>query len=74
MPAMIAFQDDVADRTAGFSVEQLEQLNREMMDKIWQTRNEWNRLNVYYSVKGVFDNMISDIESLHKASIGGGSP
>ncbi|KAJ3495357.1 hypothetical protein NLG97_g3452 [Lecanicillium saksenae] len=69
-PAMIQFQEDVADQTAGFSVEQLEQINREMMDKIWQTRSEWNRYMAYYSVKGVFDSMITEMESLQQEAIG----
>lgn len=66
-PAVAQFQDDVADQTDGFSVEQLEQINREMMDKIWQTRSEWNRLKVYYSVKGVFDTLIGDMEPMQQA-------
>ncbi len=69
-PAVIQLQDDVADQTAGFSVEQLEQINREMMDKIWQTRDEWNRLNVYYSVKAVFDAVLHDMESMQQALLG----
>lgn len=69
-PAMITFHDEVADQTEGLSVEQLEQLNREMMDKIWQTRDEWNRYNVYYSVKGVFDTMLNDMESMQRAPLG----
>lgn len=70
VPTIVLFHDEVADQTDGFSVEQLEQLNREMMDKIWQTRGQWNRLAVYYSVKGVFDTMMGDMESMHRAPLG----
>ncbi|KAJ6780509.1 hypothetical protein PWT90_07333 [Aphanocladium album] len=68
-PAMIQFQEDVTDQTAGFSVEQLEQINREMMDKIWQTRSEWNRYKVYYTVQGAFQSMVAEMESVPQDSI-----
>ncbi|KAM3509658.1 hypothetical protein MY10362_000452 [Beauveria mimosiformis] len=69
-PAVLQLQDEIADQTTGFSVEQLEQMNREMMDKIWQTRDEWNRLNVFYSVKGVFETVLADMEAMQQAPFG----
>ncbi|ATY64333.1 AAA family ATPase [Cordyceps militaris] len=69
-PYVAQLEDYVADHTSGFSVEQLEQINREMMDKLWQSRNEWNRLNAYYSVKGIFDRVLAEMESLQQAPLG----
>ncbi|KAK0748703.1 hypothetical protein B0T21DRAFT_278084 [Apiosordaria backusii] len=56
------FLDILADRTAGCSIEQLEQIYRELMDEIWQSRNEWNRMAVLSRVAGVFNDTIGDIE------------
>ncbi|OAA73916.1 AAA family ATPase [Cordyceps fumosorosea ARSEF 2679] len=70
VPLVAQLQDEVADQTDGFAVEQLEQLNREMMDRVWQTRDEWNRLSVYYSVKGVFDTTLAAMDSMQQAPLG----
>ncbi|KAK3380216.1 hypothetical protein B0T24DRAFT_186447 [Lasiosphaeria ovina] len=56
------FLATLADRTSGCSVEQLEQINRELMDEIWKTRNEWNRMTVLSTLTSVFNDTISDIE------------
>ena len=56
------FLHTVVDRTSGCSVEQLEQINRELMDEIWRTRNEWNRMTVLSSLASVFNDTIGDIE------------
>ncbi|KAK0623011.1 hypothetical protein B0T14DRAFT_452347 [Immersiella caudata] len=52
----------LVDRTSGCSVEQLEQINRELMDEIWRTRGEWNRMAVLSSLTSVFNDTIGDIE------------
>ncbi|KAL7950426.1 hypothetical protein V8C42DRAFT_119897 [Trichoderma barbatum] len=54
----------VADYTSGCTIEQLEQVNREMMDEIWRNRNEWNRVKVLVSVSEVFNDVINDIENM----------
>lgn len=56
------FLNTLADRTAGCSIEQLEQINRELMDEIWRSRNEWNRMAVLSTLISVFNDTISDIE------------
>ena len=53
---------EVVNSTGGCTIEQLEQLNREMMDVIWQTRHEWNRTKVLQTVTSVFNDTIGDIE------------
>ena len=50
-------------RTSGCTIEQLQQINRELMAEIWRTRHENNRMKVYTSVTRVFNEAISDIES-----------
>ncbi|KPM34063.1 Tat-binding 7 [Neonectria ditissima] len=58
------FLDLVTDGTGGCTIEQLEQINRELMDKIWRTRSEWNRMKVVGDITGVFNDTIGEIESL----------
>ncbi|KAH6661945.1 ATPase [Plectosphaerella plurivora] len=62
--AVIAFLEDVTTRTSGCTIEQLEQISRELMDGIWRTRDEWNRLKVMSELKGVFNDTIGDIEQM----------
>ncbi|PKS06850.1 hypothetical protein jhhlp_006926 [Lomentospora prolificans] len=57
------FLDDLTERTSGCSIEQLEQINRELMEEIWRTRSEWNRMMVLNNVTKVFNDTIGDIES-----------
>lgn len=61
---LIEFLDILADRTAGCSIEQLEQIYRELMDEIWKTRHEWNRMAVLSTLVSVFNDTIGDIESV----------
>lgn len=56
------FWQTLADRTAGCSVEQLEQIYRELMDEIWRTRDQWNRMTVLSRLISVFNDTIGDIE------------
>ncbi|KAK3943046.1 hypothetical protein QBC46DRAFT_308201 [Diplogelasinospora grovesii] len=56
------FLTTLADRTSGCSVEQLEQINRELMDEIWKSRHEWNRMHVLTTLTSVFNDTIGDIE------------
>lgn len=58
------FLIEVADGTSGCTIEQLEQVNREIMDEIWKSRHEWNRLRVLSSVARVFNDTIGDINSV----------
>ncbi|KAL7789881.1 hypothetical protein V8C37DRAFT_385368 [Trichoderma ceciliae] len=54
----------VTDGTSGCTIEQLEQVNREMMDHIWRSRHEWNRMKVLGNLTTVFNDTIGDIESM----------
>jgi ATPase family AAA domain-containing protein 2 len=53
-------------RSSGCTIEQLEQLNREMMAEIWRTRGEHNRMKVLSAVTRVFNESIHDIESMQR--------
>ncbi|KAK4193953.1 hypothetical protein QBC35DRAFT_371486 [Podospora australis] len=59
---VIEFLHILADRTAGCSVEQLEQVYRELMDEIWKTRGDWNRMKVLRRLVAVFQATMDDIE------------
>lgn len=54
----------VTDGTSGCTIEQLEQVNREMMDEIWRSRHEWNRMKVLGNLSTVFNDTIGDIENM----------
>jgi ATPase family AAA domain-containing protein 2 len=58
------FLSELTDRTSGCTIEQLEQINRELMDEIWRTRHEWNRMKVLGNLTKVFNETIGDIESI----------
>ena len=70
--SMAEFLQTLADRTAGCSVEQLEQIYRELMDEIWKTRHEWNRMTVLSTLMTVFNDTIGDIELVQGALMGAG--
>ncbi|OAA34546.1 ATPase, AAA-type, core [Metarhizium rileyi] len=54
----------LTDGTSGCTIEQLEQINRELMDEIWKSRHEWNRHAVVLHLGGVFNDVILDIEQI----------
>lgn len=58
------FLDTIAEKTSGCTIEQLEQINRELMDEVWKTRHEWNRTKVLTGLRAVFNETIADIEAL----------
>lgn len=58
------FLNDLAQRTSGCTIEQLEQINRELMDHIWASRHEWNRMKVLNELVKVFNDTIADIEEI----------
>ncbi|RCI15198.1 hypothetical protein L249_6441 [Ophiocordyceps polyrhachis-furcata BCC 54312] len=62
--AVDGFLIEVTDGTSGCTIEQLEQINRELMDEIWRRRHEWNRLKVLNQVTGIFNDTIGEIESI----------
>ena len=62
--------DDLLNRltegSSGCSVEQLEQINRELMEFLWQKRGEYNRTLVGFELTNVFNTTIRDIEEMQK--------
>ncbi|KAM5358436.1 hypothetical protein ACJZ2D_015281 [Fusarium nematophilum] len=55
------FLEDMTARSSGCSIEQLEQINRELMDELWRTRHEWNRQRVVGELTTMFNKTIEDI-------------
>ncbi|KAK5664015.1 hypothetical protein OQA88_229 [Cercophora sp. LCS_1] len=60
--AVEQFLQSLVQRTSGCTVEQLEQINRELLDEIWRTRGEYNRMSVLSALTYAFNDTISDIE------------
>lgn len=64
------FIDDLlrtlVEGTSGCSVEQLEQINRELMEKLWEMRGESNRNRVATDCIAVFNETIIDIEHMQR--------
>ncbi|KAI2616667.1 AAA-domain-containing protein [Hypomontagnella submonticulosa] len=58
------FLEEVVERTSGATVEQLQQIYRDMMAELWKTRAEHNRMKVLNAVMRVFNQAISDLESV----------
>ncbi|RTE74602.1 hypothetical protein BHE90_010957 [Fusarium euwallaceae] len=62
------FLHNVTNMTSGCTIEQLEQINRELMDEIWRTRHEWNRSRVIGFVTSVFNDTMRDIDSMQEVA------
>ncbi|KAI9882865.1 MAG: hypothetical protein M1823_005384 [Watsoniomyces obsoletus] len=58
--------EDLADRTSGCSVEQMEQINTALTDSIWKQRGEWDRNKVGEELQKVFNEVIQDIEDMQR--------
>ena len=58
--------DTFTSKTSGCSIEQLEQVYRELMDTLWKMRGEYNRTKVGARVLAVFNEAIKDIEAMQK--------
>lgn len=58
--------DKLTDGSSGCSIEQLEQIYRELMDYIWKMRGEWNRSTICVGLTRVFNDTILDIEAMQK--------
>ena len=57
------FHRDITDKTSGMSVEQLEQINSVLMDTVWKTRGNWNRVDVLKGVASAFTEVLDDMMS-----------
>ncbi|KAI3336718.1 AAA-domain-containing protein [Xylariaceae sp. AK1471] len=56
------FLAELTKRTSGCMIEQLEQINRDLMSKLWETRGEHNRMKVFNLITRVFNETMHDIE------------
>jgi hypothetical protein len=56
----------LTEGSSGCSVEQLEQINRELMETLWEMRGEYNRNRVAAKLGDVFNETITDIEEMQK--------
>lgn len=57
---------DFTRRSSGCTIEQLEQINRELMDGLWRLRGEWNRAKVATELTLVFNDTIEDIQEMQR--------
>lgn len=55
------FRQDMVSSTSGCTIEQLEQINRELMVHIWASKHEWNRMAVLSQLRMIFNETITDI-------------
>lgn len=62
--------DVLVKDTSGCSVEQLEQVYCSLMDKIWKTRGDWNRVRVIGQVEEVFDEVLADMRQCQEFQMG----
>ncbi|KAE8448152.1 hypothetical protein EG329_009756 [Mollisiaceae sp. DMI_Dod_QoI] len=64
------FAEDLLKRlvegSSGCSIEQLEQINRELMEMLWTMRGEYNRNQVASALVQVFNETITDIEEMQR--------
>jgi hypothetical protein len=58
--------DTFVEKSSGCSVEQLEQINRELMDTLWHERGNYNRTSVATTVMKAFNEVIRDIEEMQR--------
>ena len=56
----------LVEGSSGCSVEQLEQINRELMETLWKMRGEYNRNLVASKLVNVFHETIGDIEEMQR--------
>ncbi|QIW98239.1 hypothetical protein AMS68_003757 [Peltaster fructicola] len=56
----------LVDGSSGLGVEQLEQVHATLMDAIWETKREWNRVKASKAVELAFNEIIKDIEACQR--------
>jgi SpoVK/Ycf46/Vps4 family AAA+-type ATPase len=52
--------------TSGFSVEQLEQVNTNLMDYVWHMRGEWNRTVVADGLGKTYNDVLEDMQAMQE--------
>ncbi|EHK98043.1 putative Tat-binding like protein [Glarea lozoyensis 74030] len=58
--------DRIVAGSSGCSVDQLEQINRELMEGLWEMRGEWNRNVVAAKLAEIFNETIKDIDYMQE--------
>jgi hypothetical protein len=56
----------LTEGSSGCSIEQLEQINRELMSTLWEMRGDYNRNRVAAQLVQVFNETITDIEDMQR--------
>lgn len=60
------FQSDIVSKTAGLSIERLEQVNSTLIDLLWASRKEWNR-NIIIEL--LMDRLDKVMESIRRSEL-----
>ncbi|KAI0202205.1 hypothetical protein F4808DRAFT_82591 [Astrocystis sublimbata] len=60
------FLTEITKRTSGCTIEQLEQINRDLMTKLWETRGEHNRMKVLSLVTRAFNETMNDMGAMQQ--------
>ena len=58
--------EDIARRTEGYTVEQLEQVYAACMDVIWRLRHEWDRVVVIKDTETCVSRVMNEIEMMKR--------
>lgn len=58
--------EQLVSKSSGMSVEQLEQIHAHLMDVIWTSRGNWNRVQVWQAVARSFNETVEDIEACQR--------
>ena len=58
------FVQMAAEKTIGFTVEQLEQVYREIMDELWRQKDQWNRMTTLNDVTNAFNRVVKEMDDL----------
>jgi ATPase family AAA domain-containing protein 2 len=61
-----ALHTQLAEKSSGLSLEQLEQVNATLMDCIWKYRAEYNRNKVAQEVSNAFNDTVTDIQAMQR--------
>ncbi|CCC12246.1 unnamed protein product [Sordaria macrospora k-hell] len=56
------FWSSLVDRTAGCTIEQMEQIHSQLMYMIWEHRHEWNRMRLLSMLVDNFNDTFADIQ------------
>ncbi|KAI1324852.1 AAA-domain-containing protein [Xylariaceae sp. FL0255] len=58
--------NELTKRTSGCTIEQLQQINGDLMSKLWETRGEHNRMKVFSLITREFNDTMQDMEQIQQ--------